>query len=224
MNENRYTVCRTAQPPSLPGRWEDHVWETVKPLAIACFRPEGSKHRPRTECRLLYDTETLYGIFRVEDRYVLSVHTGFQSPVWRDSCVEIFLQPESGFGYFNFEFNCGGALLSSYVTDSARTDAGLKAFVPLSAEDDRQIRRLSSLPTLVDPEMTAPTVWTLEFALPLAVLNRYVPEAKAHPGQLWRANFYKCGNDTSHPHWASWAPLAARNFHDPASFGTLEFC
>jgi len=38
-----------------------------------------------------------------------------------------------------------------------------------------------------------------------------------------RANFYKCGNETSHPHWLSWMPLAERNFHDPSSFGQLVF-
>ena len=27
----------------------------------------------------------------------------------------------------------------------------------------------------------------------------------------WRANFYKCGDDTSHPHWAAWSPLKKVN-------------
>ncbi|MEW6117215.1 MAG: carbohydrate-binding family 9-like protein, partial [Nitrospirota bacterium] len=39
----------------------------------------------------------------------------------------------------------------------------------------------------------------------------------------WRANFYKCGDATSHPHWASWAPVEALNFHLPHCFGTICF-
>jgi hypothetical protein len=41
-------------------------------------------------------------------------------------------------------------------------------------------------------------------------------------GQTWRANFYKCGNLTSHPHWASWNPLAFKNFHLPEYFGRID--
>lgn len=224
MKENRYHISYATTPPSLQGRWEDNVWRSVLPLSLACFHPEGSAHRPRTECKLLYDADTLYGIFRVVDRYVRAVHTVFQSPVWRDSCVEIFVKPENAFGYFNFEFNCGGALLASYVTDPARAGEGLRSFVPLAAGDDLRIRRHASLPATVDPEIDAPAVWTLEFAIPMTVMTHHAKGTKAHSGQIWRANFYKCGNETSHPHWASWAPLSARNFHDPASFGRLVFC
>ena len=42
-------------------------------------------------------------------------------------------------------------------------------------------------------------------------------------GQVWRANLYKCGDQTSHPHWASWAPIGeALNFHQPGFFGGLD--
>jgi hypothetical protein len=42
-------------------------------------------------------------------------------------------------------------------------------------------------------------------------------------GQRWRANAFKCGDQTSHPHWASWAPIGeALNFHQPGRFGWLE--
>jgi len=45
--------------------------------------------------------EGLCGLFRVEDRYVRSVHTRFGEPVYLDSCVEIFLQPRPDRGYLN---------------------------------------------------------------------------------------------------------------------------
>lgn len=66
-------------------------------------------------------------------------------------------------------------------------------------------------------------VWTLEFSVPFAVLEKYIGVLEPIKGQTWRANFYKCGNETSHPHWISWMPLSARNFHNPESFGNLVF-
>jgi hypothetical protein len=208
----------------MQGEWKGHVWREVLPLSVDCRRPEGSPHHPRTFCKLLYNDTNIYGIFRVEDQYVRAVHTRFQSEVWEDSCVEFFVQPKFGGGYFNFEFNCGGALLASYVTNPTRVNGVLQEFQPLTPADDRQIRRFSSLVGLVDPEIPEPVVWLLEFSIPFAVLEKYAGPIQAVAGQIWRANFYKCGNETSHPHWLSWAPLRERNFHDPASFGSIEFC
>ena len=38
-----------------------------------------------------------------------------------------------------------------------------------------------------------------------------------------RANVYKCGDRTSHPHWMSWNPVRTLNFHAPDEFGQLIF-
>lgn len=218
-----YKIRRSEQKPEMQGFWDGDIWRDASPLSIECFRPEGSHHRPRTQCKMLYDEQALYGIFRVEDRFVRSVHPCFQADVWKDSCVELFIQPKDSPGYFNFEFNCGGALLASYVTNPVRIDGYLQGFTLLDPEDDRKIRRYASLPKIVDPEIDTPLTWMLEFALPFSVLGKYASPQGDMKGQIWRANVYKCGNETSHPHWASWQPLAERNFHDPESFGELIF-
>ncbi len=165
----------------------------------------------------------IFGLFRVDDQFVRCIHSDFQDDVWKDSCVELFIQPKDSPGYFNFEFNCGGALLASYVTDPKRSGERLKEYIPLAPQEDRQILRFASQLKVVEPEISEPVMWYLEFAIPFNVLEKYTGPLGNLPGQIWRANFYKCGNETSHPHWASWMPLAERNFHDPASFGELIF-
>lgn len=224
MKWNHYNIRPAKTAPEMRGDWDGAVWRQAQTLAVDCFRPEGSDHRPETLCRLLYDPQNIYGIFRVQDQYVRCIHTGFQADVWKDSCVELFVQTEKRVGYFNFEFNCGGALLGSYVTDPIRRDGRLKEFMPLTTEDDEQIQRYTSLPAVVEPEMMTPLIWMLEFSIPLKILEKYAGKMGKLKGRIWRANFYKCGNETSHPHWASWAPLSCRNFHDPVSFGQMTFC
>ena len=222
MNIKNYTVLVAKRPPEMQGLWDGAVWHNVPALEVSFFRQEGSAHRPLTKCKLLYDSERLYGIFRVDDQYVRCVNTGFQADVYKDSCVEIFLQPKSTGGYFNFEFNCGGAMLASYVTDPARVNGRVKQCTPLSPDDDRQILRYQNLPSVVEPEITKTQIWFLEFSIPFAVLEKYVGKLGKIAGQTWRGNFYKCGNETSHPHWGAWSPVTELNFHLPESFGTIQ--
>jgi hypothetical protein len=222
MDIKSYLVLFTAQSPELHGLWDGAVWKNAEPLAIDYFRPESSEHRPRTQCKLLYDSENIYGIFQVEDRFVRCIHAGFQTEVYKDSCVEFFVQLPAAKGYFNFEFNCGGALLASYITDPARVAGRVKEFIPLSRKDDGQIRRYHNLPEIIEPQITEKVTWYLEFAIPVALLEKYAGRQGNIGGQTWRANFYKCGNETSRPHWAAWAPLDQLNFHLPEYFGHLH--
>lgn len=202
---------------------DDALWSRADTLEVASFRPESSEHRPRTRARLLHDGARLLGLFEVEDRYVRCVHTGFQDPVYEDSCVEIFLQPTPDRGYLNFEMNCGGALLSTHITDPRRVPGGFAAFTKLTEDDAELVSICSDQPPVVEPEVETPLGWELSFAIPATLLERYVGPLGPLPGQTWRANLFKCGDRTSHPHWASWSPVDALNFHLPHCFGTLRF-
>lgn len=219
----RYTIRRAAPRPELQGLWDGPAWTRAETLDIAHFRPESSDHRPRAQARLLYDDEGIFGIFRVEDKYVRCVRTGYHSSVCRDSCVEFFVQPAGASGYFNFEFNCGGSLLLYYVTDPERTDDGLKGYIQVAEEDCRKVQIFHSLPERVEPEIQEGTEWRLEFFVPFGVLERYAGAVGKPAGTVWRGNLYKCGDETSHPHWASWAPVSEMNFHLPQCFGELQF-
>ncbi len=199
------------------------AWAAAEVAAVACFRPEGSHHRPHTEVRLLHDGDAILGLFTVSDRYVRSVHEGFQAPVWKDSCVEFFVRPRGHGGYFNFEMNGGGSLLSTYIENWERVPGGFKDFTQLPDSDLRQIAIHSSLPHRIEPEQPGPLVWSLYFRIPVSVLECHAGRLGPLAGQEWTANFYKCGDETSHPHWASWAPVRALNFHDPHCFGRLDF-
>jgi hypothetical protein len=218
-----YTVqCAAAAPLPLP-EWADAIWNQAETLEIRHFRPEGSDHRPQTSARMLYDAKGLYGIFQIHDRYVRCVRTQYHDPVWKDSCVEFFVQPRSDHGYFNFEFNCGGAFLCCYITDPERTPDGFKAFVKVPAAIGQTVRVRPSLPQRVEPEITTPVVWTLGFSIPFALFEHYLGPLGAVAGQAWRGNFFKCADETSHPHWAAWSPVDQFNFHRPNCFGSLEF-
>ncbi len=221
-----YTLRKTDTPPALTGAWDSPVWTQAPTLAIDWFHPKSTDHRPRTEARLLYDEEGLYVIFRVQDRYVRSTCQDYNGPVCRDSCVECFLQPHPENGHFNFEINAGGTLHASYVEDPTRLpdEQGFVKCTPLSRELGAQVRIFHSLPEQVEPERTGPTEWTIEYAVPFRLFEPFLGRVGPVNGQIWRGNLYKCGDQTSHPHWATWAPLGdTLDFHTPQHFAPLRF-
>jgi hypothetical protein len=131
---------------------------------------------------------------------VRSVHTGFQASVYEDSCVEFFVRPIPDKGYFNFELNCGGVLLASYVTDPIRIDGRVAEASPLSPEEGKRVAVYRGLPSIIGPEMKDEVAWSLEFSIPFALLTGYVGNLGKVEGQQWRGNLCKCGNGTSHRH------------------------
>lgn len=222
-----YSVRFACASPAGVGAWEHPVWQGVPVLDVDQFvqLPASSDHRPRVQARMQYDASCLYVLFRVEDRYVRSIQTEYQSPVYTDSCVEFFVKPKADKGYLNFESNCGGALLCQYIEDHRPTRKTFARYEIIPASIGGKVAVVPSMPRVVDPEIVEPVTWTHLFQIPVEVLESYVGPIGHPAGQTWRANFYKCANATSHPAWASWSPvpLAHIMFHQPDHFGILRF-
>jgi hypothetical protein len=225
----QYTIHRSAAPLGSPsGDWNGPVWSACETLEIGNFNweeREDSGHHPHTQARVTYDESYVGLIFRVEDRYVRAVAEKFQDSVCSDSCVEFFVSPIPDLpAYFNFEVNCGGTMLVRRMASAAEREEG-KESIPLTDAEWESIPVATSLPSIVEPELTEPTTWTLEYHLPVALFISYFGVSAPAAGTVWKANFYKCGDLTSHPHWGSWAPvgLPAPSFHVPEFFQPIVF-
>ncbi|MEI6562844.1 MAG: carbohydrate-binding family 9-like protein [bacterium] len=219
-----YTIRKTARPPTLTGDWNGSIWSEAETLTIELFHPKSSTHRPGVSARLLYDDKGIYVHFKVQDQYIRSVNTRPMDPVCQDSCVEFFFKPKSGGGYLNVEGNCGGTFLAFYIEDHRRSPNGFEKFTRLDLNWMAQIRSYHTLPAIVDPEITAPCEWQLEYVIPIPLIEAYTGPLGSLSGQTWQANFYKCGDKTSHPHWGSWASIGdALDFHQPEKFAAICF-
>jgi cellulose/xylan binding protein with CBM9 domain len=220
---SHYQIHKASTVLPLNADWNAPAWAGAQQLEITHFRPESGPHRPKTSVKLLYSHDVLHGIFQVHDRYVRCVRSNYFDEVWKDSCVEFFAQPKTDRGYFNFEFNCGGAFLCSYIIDPERTPNGFKKFTKLPWEVARHIQVRTSLPRIIESEISEPIVWTLQFFIPFALFEPFAGKLGKIPGQVWRGNFFKCAEEVSHPHWASWSPVDEFNFHLPKCFGQIRF-
>jgi len=155
------------------------------------------------------------------DGWVRCATTQRNGSVCADSCVEFFTEPVAGRGYFNFEINCGGTLLLHYNAIS-----GTIKHDPVLFDDARMDKVLiyHSLPETVDPEIVEPTRWRVELFAPYEIFESFVGPVPRGLDCFWRANLYKCGDQTSHPHWAMWNPMPGDlNFHKPEYFSSMRF-
>lgn len=220
----RYAVRRTEALPSLEAGWDDPAWSGAAPLILSHFHPRSSDHRPPTRVRMLHDGFAMAGLFQVDDRYVVARATEYQTRTHKDSCVELFVRPRQAAGYFNFEFNAIGTLLAWYIDKPRRPDGTFEHYLELPAERGRTVRVFPSLSHRLEREQSEPLLWTLAFQIPVSLFEPSIGSLGKLSGQSWRANFYKCADESSHPHWGCWADIGERlDFHQPDRFGMLLF-
>lgn len=218
---SEYLVKSVEKPIPIDANWEKEVWQEVPAAEIALHMGENPAFSPTTQVKLRYDKQHIYGIFKVEDRYVRCVVEEINGPVSTDSCVEFFFAPDSRspLEYFNLEINCSGVPLFHYVT------APRKTYEVVDAKKIEKIDIAHSLSGKIDPEIQEPLTWYIEFKLPLKLLKQYRNISTPAPGVRWKANFYKTGSKTSNPHYFTWNEVVNHrpDFHLPQYFGTLIF-
>lgn len=216
-----YEVTKLNAPLQVDADWNKAPWESIIPLSLDNYMGDQPEHFPEVEAKVAYDNAAIYVIFRAQDQYVRAKHIKHQEGVYEDSCVEFFFSPanDSQNGYFNLEMNCGGTMLFHHQA------ANRENKILISKEDIAKIEVAHSLPKKVDPEIQEPTTWTVEYRIPFEILSAYHTMDPPTSGAVWRSNFYKCADKTSHPHWLTWSPIdyPRPNFHLPAFFGTLKF-
>ena len=171
-------------------------------------------YHPLTAFSAAHSNNYIYVDFFTRCNYLRAVNYKNNSPVSQDSCVEFFLQLPDSEEYWNFEFNCIGTALAARRT--SRSDA--EHFSP---EKMARIKRYASAGNKPFREMEGLFSWELLVAIPFDLVGldgEHLPEAVA-------ANFYKCADGSSLPHYLSWSPIPVEkpDFHRPEYFGELRF-
>ena len=221
-----YEVVKTKKPIKIDANWDKKQWKNVKPVEITHFLRDRADpvFKPTTHAKMAYDKDYLYVIFKVADKYVKVVTDRINGPVWRDSAVEFFFSPDVGrpLSYFNLETNAGGTALMQYHADLN----GKRESKRIPEEDINQVEIVTSLPKIIDPEITEEITWIIEYRIPLAMLQKHSAVTTPAKGVEWRANFYKIAEINSNPHYITWSKVDHRpnpNFHSPEVFGRIIF-
>ncbi len=190
-----YLVIRSGEPEVFP---------------IANHRPEGAV-APKTEGWMRYMPGTGFEVtLRCYETAPKAVYNQPDDPVFEDSCMEVFLDvfPElPQYGYINMEMNAAGVARCKFGTDRHNRYALLERGI-------------------AQPEFAVSfgkDYWQVKCMITENLLEiLYERPCRLAPGHEMRGNFYKCGDKTDAPHWASWSPVGKLDFHTPEFFGTLK--
>ncbi|GHV67008.1 hypothetical protein AGMMS49928_03060 [Spirochaetia bacterium] len=158
--------------------------------------------------QLCYTGAAIFVRLSVREQDILSRFSGLLDEVCRDSCLEFFFSPGEDRRYFNFEFNPAGALYLGFGRDRYHTSRQVLV-------DYRE--QFSVIPRSFEGG------WGIDFSIPLSFIQLYVPSFRLESGTTLRGNFYKCGDETKHPHYLVWNPIVSDHpdFHQPKDFGTI---
>lgn len=168
---------------------------------------------PNTTFKLLRGPEGISILMHTDETHLRSEVKVQNGPICTDSCMEFFLKPSPwDVRYINFEVNPDGIM---------HIGIGKDRYGREMVEEDRATFDVVSIANEGD--------WTLKYYIPYTFIEKLYPEleklSRGNSCNIMRGNFYKCGDNTDHPHLASWAEIKTANsdFHVPDFFGRIIF-
>lgn len=173
-------------------------------------------YKPDVRFKIAYNDSDIFLKFYVTEKAVKAEKKEHNEMVCEDSCVEFFVSPADDGIYYNFEFNPIGIILLGAGhgrADSQRAD--------LKYVDS--VKSLTTLGREPFTEIKGKIGWTITVAIPLtSFFHHSIGKLK---GKKFSANFYKCGDKLTVPHYVTWNPVRTDkpDFHRPEHFGVLEF-
>lgn len=173
-------------------------------------------YKPSMKFRVAHTGDRILVQYEVEEASVRAVASHDNGRVWEDACAEFFVQPDEASGkYYNFECNCAGTLLLGYGKPGEREHA--------PSEVMQSVDRWASLGRMPFEERMGDCKWRLALVIPVTAL--FHDDIRLLDGLDMRANFYKCGDKLTTPHFLSWSKIELPSpcFHCPPFFGQIHF-
>lgn len=173
-------------------------------------------YKPEVSFSIAYSNDEIFLKYYIKETYFKAEKTESNQMVCEDSCVEFFVSPGNDGLYYNLEFNGIGTCLMGAGhgrADSKKADPAIIS----------RIRRFASPGDKPVSERKGEFIWTLTVAIPYEIFFHH--DIKDLKGKSFRANFYKCGDKLSVPHYVTWNAVKTKNpdYHRPEYFGELKF-
>lgn len=173
-------------------------------------------YKPEVKFKIAHCQDQILLKYYVSEKSIRAKETRFNGDVYKDSCVEFFVSTDGKKTYYNFEFNCIGVVHVGY--GPARSNRALT-----DPEILKLIKVKSSLGDQPFEEKTGDFQWEMMIVIPKVCLTH--DKDIVLKGLSANANFYKCGDETSPPHFVTWNPIGTESpdYHQPEYFGELSF-
>lgn len=194
----------------------DDEWQGIDPIIIEHYLWMKNDYQPEVIVKACYSDEYIYVNFLVYENKVTATYVNVGDPVFKDSCVEFFINlfPKETEEYFNIELNAIGTIKMGYGIKRNRKY--------LTASDLSDMKVVTSIKKPVIG-FHGTDYWKLFCAVPIKILEKI--SKKTFIGDDAIGNFYKCGDETEFKHYGMWNIInnPKPDFHLPEYFGKIIF-
>jgi hypothetical protein len=182
---------------------------------IATLNWASFPYKPDLKFKIAWCQDQILLKYYIREARILANVTNVNGDVCTDSCVEFFIATADNGSYYNFEFNCIGVPHVEYGIKGKR--------VSLDPKIIESIKVKSSLGNQPFDEKKGDYRWEMMIMIPTS--SFCYDKTINLSGLKAKANFYKCGDRISVPHYVTWNPVKTKNpdFHQPLFFGELTF-
>jgi len=236
-----YLIYRPAGPLKIDGRLDEPSWqEAAWTKAFGDIEgPERPEPRYRTVVQMLWDDDFLYIGAYLEEPHLWATLTERDSIIFNDNDFEVFIDPDGDtHEYYELEMNALNTVWDLLLIRPYR-DGG----PAVHAWDIQGLRTAVDLKGTLNDPTDEDKGWTVEAALPFAVLKECIPGKPPRPsnGGQWRMTFsrvewrHKVENGayvkakdqaSAQPlpedNW-TWVPQGLINIHYPEMWGFVQF-
>lgn len=176
---------------------------------------EDYSYRPNVQFRIAHTGDEIWLKFYVKEKYIRAQETRTNGDVYKDSTVEFFISPDEN-NYYNFEFSCIGTIHLAYGPGRDN-----RKFVPVETVEKIDIS--STLGSQPFTEKTGNFEWEMAIRIPIECF--IYSDIETFNELKAKGNFYKCGDETSVPHFVTWNPVKTDqpDYHRPEYFGKIKF-
>lgn len=191
-------------------------WQDINQLNIENYFLMNNGYEPKVFVKGCYSDEFIYLFFNVMEHKVTIKYLKTGDPVFKDSCVEFFLNlfPDEREQYFNIELNALGTIKFGFGIKRNR----------IYLNDD-ELKEMQVFSTIKTPMVGnhGKSSWQLYYSIPFSVFEKHY--GKKFTGTDAIGNFYKCGDETEFPHYGMWNFIESPkpDFHLPEYFGKMIF-
>lgn len=183
-------------------------WNEVPKAEINFFQwEEERKYRPYAFAKMCFvKNEGVYVLLMCEEENVKAVYTETDEPMYKDSCLEVFMKLGEE-GYLNIETNYNGAYLSEFGKDR---------------KNRSYLKSLTAEKPVIKPVRDG-KMWGNEIFIGNTLLKALYPSFEGVCAGEFSGNFYKCGDETHTPHYGSFSEMGSLTlgFHNPDLFAKI---
>lgn len=165
--------------------------------------------------KIAHNNHNIYLHYDVIEPEIIARYLKHNTPVCNDSCVEFFIAFDKDPNYYNFEFNAFGSCLLAWGPDRYnRQLLDIKTIDLIKAKTEIKRINKNGLPFFN---------WKIFITIPLSTFS--FNNIKSLKNIKAKANFYKCGNYLSKPHYITWNNIKSKkpDFHLKSYFGDIKF-